>query len=211
MTLAFTNMTLQRSNMLKLKRSSSARKRAKVGMEIKICGNNAGEHGSILGSTLSRLDRPAPYHTDFNTFYIQAASGTTAGSSGSPVLDILGRAVALNVGGSTSSASSFYLPLDQVVRALKLLQEGKPVPRGTLQTEFIHVSYDELKKLGLPDEIERETRQRNEHSNGLLTVSAVLPEGPGSRASDGRYRGEVSPPCIWQSICRELYLAMGNY
>lgn len=93
--------------------------------------------------------------------------------------------MALNVGGSTSSANSFYLPLEQVVRALKLLQEGKPVPRGTLQTEFIHVSYDELKKLGLPDEIERETRQRNKHSNGLLTVSAVLPEGPGSALQTG--------------------------
>lgn len=158
---------------------------AKVGMEVKICGNNAGEQGSILGSTISRLDRPAPYHTDFNTFYIQAASGTTMGSSGSPVLDILGRAVALNVGGSTTSASSFYLPLDHVVRALKLLQEGKPIPRGTLQTEFSHVSYDELKKLGLPDEIEREARQRNEHSNGLLTISAVLPEGPGSALQTG--------------------------
>lgn len=158
---------------------------AKVGMEVKVCGNNAGEQGSILGSTLSRLDRSAPYQTDFNTFYIQAASGTTAGSSGSPVLDILGRAVALNVGGSTSSASSFYLPLEQVVRALKLLQEGKQVPRGTLQTEFNHTSYDELKKLGLPDEIEREARQRNERSNGLLTVSSVLPEGPGSALQTG--------------------------
>jgi len=158
---------------------------AKVGMEVKVCGNNAGEQGSILGSTLSRLDRAAPYQTDFNTFYIQAASGTTAGSSGSPVLDILGRAVALNVGGSTNSASSFYLPLEQVVRALKLLQEGKPVPRGTLQIEFNHTSYDELKKLGLPDEVEKEARQRKERSNGLLTVSSVLPEGPGSALQTG--------------------------
>src|SRR5262249_25665433 len=75
---------------------------------------------------------------------------------------------------------SFYLPLDRVVRALKLLQKGKPVPRGTLQTEFIHVPYDELKRLGLPDEIEMEFRKHNDQSAGMLTVGAVLPEGPGS-------------------------------
>ncbi|KAI9013473.1 hypothetical protein DFJ74DRAFT_682255 [Hyaloraphidium curvatum] len=164
---------------------SLAPEEAKIGLSIRVPGADAGEKLAILSGTIARLDRPAAFYgtgtyNDFNTFYIQASSNTSGGSSGSPVMALTGNAVAINAGGATNAASSFFLPLERAVRTLDLLSRGLPISRGTVQVEFIQRSYDDCRRMGLPRDIEEDMRSLGSsyELSGLLSVRHVIPLGP---------------------------------
>ncbi|KAK7418369.1 hypothetical protein QQX98_003989 [Neonectria punicea] len=156
---------------------------AKVGVEIRVVGNDGGEKLSIMSGVISRLDRNAPEYgegyCDFNTCYYQANAAATGGSSGSPVVNKDGCAVALLAGGRCDGASTdYFLPLDRPLRALQCIQAGNPITRGDIQCQFLLKPFDEVRRLGLTPEWEAAMRLQFPDETNMLVAEIVLPQGP---------------------------------
>ncbi len=179
---------------------------AKVGSEIRVVGNDAGEKLSILSGVISRLDRNAPEYgegySDFNTNYIQAAAAASGGSSGSPVVNLDGYAVALQAGGrGDGAATDYFLPLDRPLRALECVRKGKPIERGTIQTQWLIKPFDECRRLGLTAAHEAAIRKGFPKETGLLVADIVLPEGPADkRIEEGDVLIQVNGEILTQFV-----------
>eukprot|EP00929_Paragymnodinium_shiwhaense_P111730 TRINITY_DN80019_c0_g1_i1.p1 TRINITY_DN80019_c0_g1~~TRINITY_DN80019_c0_g1_i1.p1 ORF type:complete len:1041 (-),score=242.99 TRINITY_DN80019_c0_g1_i1:86-3208(-) len=159
-----------------------------VGTEIRVVGNDAGEKLQILSGTIARVDRNVPEfataYNDENTFYAGAGAGTSGGSSGSPVVNKQGDAIALNAAGQEGAAAAYFVPLDRVVYTLALLQADKAVPRGTIMAAFLFQPFDELKRLGLQHQAELEVREAHSAATGMLIAYSVACEQTLLRSGD---------------------------
>ncbi|KAH5617523.1 hypothetical protein HBI23_254950 [Parastagonospora nodorum] len=157
---------------------------AKVGLQIRVIGNDAGQKLSFLSGEISRLDCNAPQYvkgyTDFNTNYIQASAAASGGSSGSPMINRDGFAIAMQAGATVGAATDFFLPLDRPKRVLDLLQRGEHILRGTIQTQWILEPFDECKRLGLSGDWEEAVRKQFPEETSMLVAYVVLPKGPAS-------------------------------
>lgn len=174
----------------------------RVGEEIRVVGNDSLEKLQILSATIARIDRNPPDlagdFNDENTFYTLAASGTRGGSSGSPVLNRQGRAVALNAAATTGTMHAFYFPLHRVVRALEAVRAGCSVPRGTICTSFHYTSFPECLRLGVEKSFVHflihgdlppgGTFTKAAPPGGLLQVQKCI---PGTEASELLKAGDV--------------------
>ncbi|KAJ2236470.1 hypothetical protein H4R99_000814 [Coemansia sp. RSA 1722] len=158
--------------------------KAQSGLEFRLVGNDSNEKMSVHSGELSQMDRNAPDYgsgfNDFNTFYIQASTTSKGGSSGSPVVNIEGQAVALNAGGSNQSLSCFLLPLHRIVYAFEYIRRREIPPRGTLQTVFKHITHVQAERFGLDPTAAVQEGGRTQGATGFLIVDKVLPDGPAS-------------------------------
>ncbi|KAJ2605809.1 hypothetical protein H4R99_000813 [Coemansia sp. RSA 1722] len=158
------------------------------GMEFRVASNNLNKKMSVHSGELSQLDRNVPDYrdgyTDYNTFYIQSSTTCDGGSSGSPVVNIKGEAVALMAGGADNASSNFFYPLYRAVYALDYIKRNEVPPRGTLQAIFTHESHFEAERHALNRELAIEQGLDVDNTAGVLMVQKIIPMGP----ADGKLK-----------------------
>jgi hypothetical protein len=108
----------------------------------------------------------------------------------------------LQAGGrSDGAATDYFLPLDRPLRALKAIQEGIHISRGTIQTQWMIKPFDECRRLGLTAETEALVRGKFPSETGMLVAEVVLPEGPAdTKVSEGDILVKVNGELLTQFI-----------
>ncbi|KAJ1807082.1 hypothetical protein LPJ75_004891, partial [Coemansia sp. RSA 2598] len=142
---------------------------------------------SVHSGELSQLDRNVPEYEanrDCNTFYIQSSTTCDGGSSGSPVVNIDGEAVALMAGGTIMASSNFFFPLHRAAYALDYIRRNEIPPRGTMQAVFTHITHSEAERRALSTETAIEQGLDVENTAGVLSVESIIAMGP----ADGKLK-----------------------
>ena len=168
---------------------------AKVGDSIRVIGNDSGEKLSILDGTLARLTEMRPIMVGTRTTTSTRSTsrqpqrlGGHRGRRSSTGMGMLWRLMPV---GSEALRQAFTCR-STAQRALRLLQAGESVTRGTLQATYVHRPFDELERLGLRAETQRAVREEDGDRTGMLVVERVGPRGPGD--------GKIQPGDILKTI-----------
>ncbi|KAJ9137757.1 Pro-apoptotic serine protease [Pleurostoma richardsiae] len=183
-----------------------APERARPGLEICVVGNESNMQLAIARAVISRMDytgKYAAYPSDIpliNNETILAAFYASGGRSGSPALDIEGRAVGLHMGGDSSKGIGILMSLDYPKRVLERLSQSAAITRGTLQADWHLKPLNECVSFGLP--LAWEKRIRESEATSAIAVWNVLPEGPAStKLEKGDILLEVDG-LLQTSLCR---------
>ncbi|TLS29541.1 hypothetical protein PpBr36_01349, partial [Pyricularia pennisetigena] len=171
---------------------------AKVGVEIRVVGNDAGEKLSILSGVISRLDRNAPEYgegySDFNTCYLRLRVVAV-------LVVLLSTSMAMpwlykQVEGLTGHPPTTFCP--SIARSEPF---SKPITRGDIQCQFLLKPFDECRRLGLAPEWEAQMRKAFPKETNLLVAEIILPEGPSSnKVEEGDVLLKVNDELITEFI-----------
>ena len=162
-------------------------KNLEVGDELLMIGNNEKEQYSIKFGTTANLNvNKGLMHSS----YIHTTFDRTGGSSGSPVWNTRGEVIGIHASGTATS--SFELPMEYVLDALKKIQKNIPIKRGDIGVDLDLISVGEaIQHFNLPETLRDEIKHSNNGVPKVIQVQSIIPRSTGKkllRAGDILYR-----------------------
>ncbi len=158
-----------------------------LGDELLLIGNNEKEEYSIKTGRIANLN---VNKGDRHSSYIHTTFDRTGGSSGSPVWNTAGEVIAIHARGTDTS--SFELPIDYLIDALKLIQNKMPIERGEIGVDLELISIGEaIKHFNFPEALRKEIGPSKAGTPKVIQVESMVPRTTGEtilRASDIIYR-----------------------
>lgn len=158
-----------------------------LGDELLLIGNNEKEEYSIKFGTIANLN---VNKGDRHSSYIHTTFDRTGGSSGSPVWNTAGEVIAIHARGTDTS--SFELPIDYLIDALKLIQNEMPIQRGEIGVDLELISIGEaIKHFNFPEALRKEIGPSKAGTPKVIQIESMVPRTTGEtalRASDIIYR-----------------------
>ena len=158
-----------------------------LGDELLLIGNNEKEEYSIKFGTVANLN---VNKGDRHSSYVHTTFDRTGGSSGSPVWNTKGEIVAIHARGTDTS--SFELPINYIIDALKQIQNGGTIQRGEIGVDLELISIGEaIKHFGLPEASRAEIGPSESGTPKVIQIESIIPKTTGESgllASDIIYR-----------------------